>query len=106
MLIHLSVFLIFFIFDIPYRGNLNLFFIAWLVLIPYFNYRHKIRTAVVWGNLMFAPMVIALGYTYSGAQYIEDFLFIGLALTFFSFKKKKLLLMFSMAGFAKAPSKV
>ena len=99
MLIHLSVFLVFFVVDIPYLGNLNLIFIAWLALIPYFNYQRKIRSAVVWGNLVFAPMVLALGYTYSGAQYIEDFLFIGLALTFFSFNKKKFLLMFSILNF-------
>lgn len=32
-------------------------------------------------------MVIALGYAYSAAQYLEDFLFIGMALTFFSYTK-------------------
>lgn len=57
-----------------------------------------IRTAVLWGNMVFTPMVLALGITYSGAQYIEDLLFIGLALTFFSYKKPRPLIAFSVSN--------
>lgn len=98
LLIHLTIFIIYIFLDIQKLGILNLVFVAWFLLIPYFNYRGMIRTAVLWGNMVFTPMVLALGITYSGAQYIEDLLFIGLALTFFSYKKPRPLIAFSVSN--------
>ena len=98
LLIHLTIFIIYVFLDIQKLGILNLVFVAWFLLIPYFNYRGMIRTAVLWGNMVFTPMVLALGITYSGAQYIEDLLFIGLALTFFSYKKPRPLIAFSVSN--------
>ena len=97
--IHLAVFFIIVIIGINHHGYSNLIFAAWLSLIPYFNYQQKFRNAVLCGNLVFSPMVIALGYAYSGAQYLEDFVFIGMALSFFSYKKPRPLILLTLLNF-------
>jgi signal transduction histidine kinase len=98
-LIHLLIFFIFFSINLTSLGYLNLFFLTWLTFIPILNYHQRFKVAVFAGNALFAPMVIALSIVYGGAHHIEDFIFIGFALTFFSYTKARYLLFFTTINF-------
>lgn len=70
-------------------GLFNLLFVFWYALVPVFNAQKKHTAAILTANLSFAPMVVIYAIVYQGAPIIEDFLFIGLILTFFSLKRLK-----------------
>lgn len=98
-LIHLLIFLIFFFIDLTPFGYVNLFFLFWLALVPILNFHQRFKLAVFTGNALFAPMVVILSIVYSGAHHIEDFIFIGFALTFFSYTKTRFLIFFTTLNF-------
>lgn len=74
---------------------INLIFIIWYILIPYFNSKNQHKKAVFLGNLSFAPMAILLALSYGENFHVEHFLFIGLAITFFSYTRKTDIFLFA-----------
>lgn len=66
-------------------GIVNLVFIVWFSFVPVLNYLNHHKAAIITGNLAFAPMALSLAFIYGGTLHVEDFIFIGLVLTFFSF---------------------
>lgn len=96
MIIHLGYIVLMKSIDHDLSGLVNLIFILWYSLIPFFNHRHKYKAAVFAGNLSFAPMAILLAFSYGGTLPVEHFLFIALAITFFSFTKVRDIILFSI----------
>lgn len=95
IVIHLSYIFLFVYVDQRPSGLINLLFLVWFVMVPILNSRNRYKEAVIAGNLAIAPMTISLAFVYGGSMHVEDFLFIALALTFFSFTKINYLVFFT-----------
>ncbi|MDX9748821.1 MAG: HAMP domain-containing sensor histidine kinase [Paludibacter sp.] len=95
IIIHLAFIILLQTIDQEEISLINLTFLIWYTLIPYLNSRNHYKWAVFLGNLSFAPMAILLALSYGGKFHVEHFLFIALAITFFSYTQKSYLFLFA-----------
>lgn len=93
VIVNLLYFILLVVINNVNTGYINLFFMGWFAVIPVLNARHLHRTALYVCNLIFAPLALSLAIAYGGNHHVEHFLFVGLALTYFSFSGTKPLIL-------------